>query len=77
VITLSFRAPIKVTNSAASSIRPPFVGSRTQIVEDIRTYQRLGVSHLIFDFACPSADAMLEQLHRFAEDVRPMVRGRP
>ncbi len=76
-ITLSFRAPIKFTDGAASGGRIPFVGTRDQIVEDIRTYQRLGVSHLIFDFAGPSADAIMEQLHRFAEDVRPAVRGRP
>ena len=76
-ITLSFRAPIKFTNGTVSGDRTPFIGSRDQIIEDIRTYQRLGVSHLIFDFAGPSADAILEQLHRFAEEVRPAVRGRP
>ncbi|HSD50187.1 MAG TPA: TIGR03619 family F420-dependent LLM class oxidoreductase, partial [Candidatus Methylomirabilis sp.] len=76
-ITLSFRAPIKFVNGAASGDRIPFVGTRDRIVEDIRTYQRLGVSHLIFDFAGPSLDAILEQLQRFAEDIRPAVRGRP
>jgi len=76
-ITLSFRAPIKFTDSAASAARTPFIGSRDQIVEDIRAYQRLGVSHLIFDFAGSSVDAIVEQLHRFAEEVRPAVRGRP
>jgi alkanesulfonate monooxygenase SsuD/methylene tetrahydromethanopterin reductase-like flavin-dependent oxidoreductase (luciferase family) len=76
-ITLSFRAPIRFTPGAASGTRTPFIGSRDQIVEDIRTYQRLGVSHLVLDFAGPSADAIAEQLHRFAEEVRPAVRGRP
>jgi alkanesulfonate monooxygenase SsuD/methylene tetrahydromethanopterin reductase-like flavin-dependent oxidoreductase (luciferase family) len=76
-ITLSFRAPIKFTDSAVSGARTPFIGSRDQIVEDIRAYQRLGVSHLIFDFAGSSVDAIVEQLHRFAEEVRPAVRGRP
>ena len=76
-ITLSFRAPIKFTNGAASGDRIPFVGTRDQIVEDIRMYQRLGVSHLIFDIAGPSVDSILEQLHRFAEEVRPAIRGRP
>jgi len=76
-ITLSFRAPIKFSYGAASGGRIPFVGTRDQIVEDVRTYQRLGVSHLVFDFAGHSADAILEQLHRFAEDVRPAFQGRP
>jgi probable F420-dependent oxidoreductase len=76
-ITLSFCAPIKFTDGAASTVRTPFIGSRDQIVEDIRAYQRLGVSHLIFDFAGPSVDAIVEQLHRFAEEVRPEFRARP
>ncbi len=76
-ITLSFRAPLKFTDGASSGTRAPLIGSRDQIIEDIRTYQRLGVSHLIFDFAGPSVDALLEQLHRFAEEVRPAIKGRP
>ena len=76
-IALSFRAPIKFTDAATSGARVPFIGSRDQIVEDIRTYQGLGVSHLIFDFAGTSVEAILEQLQRFAEEVRPALRGRP
>ncbi|HSB71219.1 MAG TPA: LLM class F420-dependent oxidoreductase [Candidatus Methylomirabilis sp.] len=76
-ITLSFRAPITFTDVGTSGARIPFIGSRDQIVEDIHTYQRLGVSHLIFDFAGTSVEAILEQLQRFAEEVRPALRGRP
>jgi len=76
-ITLSLRAPIRFTDGAASGARTPFIGSRDQIVEDIRAYQRLGVSHLIFDFAGSSVEAIVEQLHRFAEEVRPEFRARP
>lgn len=76
-ITLSFRAPIKFTDGAVPGARAPFIGPRDQILEDIRAYQRLGVSHLIFDFAGSSVDAIVEQLHRFAEEVRPEFRGRP
>lgn len=77
MITLSFRAPIRLSSGTASGTRTPFIGSRDQIVEDIQTYQRLGVSHLIFDFVGPSVEAILEDLHRFAEEVRPAVSGRP
>ena len=76
-ITLSFRAPLKFTNEAVSGARTPFIGSKNQIVGDIRTYQGLGVSHMIFDFAGSSVDAILEQLHRFAEEIRPEFRARP
>jgi probable F420-dependent oxidoreductase len=76
-IVLSFRAPLKFVDGAITGQRAPFIGTPETIVEDIRTYQRLGVSHLIFDFAGPSAEAIIEQLHRFVEEVRPAVRGRP
>jgi probable F420-dependent oxidoreductase len=76
-IALSFRAPLRFTDGGTPGSRTPFIGSRDQIVEDIRTYQRLGVSHLVFDVAGPSVEAILEQLQRFAEEVRPQFRGRP
>ena len=76
-ITLSFRAPILFTDGGTSGTRTPFIGSRDQIVEDIRTYQRLGVSHLVFDIAGTSVETILDQLQRFAEEVRPQFRGRP
>jgi alkanesulfonate monooxygenase SsuD/methylene tetrahydromethanopterin reductase-like flavin-dependent oxidoreductase (luciferase family) len=76
-ITLSFRVPLKFTDGASSGQRTPFIGTRDQIVEDIRAYQRVGVRHLIFDFGGPSVDAIVEQLHRFAEEVRSEFRSRP
>jgi len=76
-ITLSLRAPIRFADGAASGSRMPFIGSSDQIIEDIRTYQRLGVRHLIFDFGGASAEAIVAQLHRFAEEVKPAFRGRP
>jgi probable F420-dependent oxidoreductase len=76
-ITFSFRAPIRFADGAAAGSRSPFTGSSGQIIEDIRSYQRLGVRHLIFDFGGASAEAIVEQLHRFAEEVKPAFRGRP
>lgn len=76
-ITLSFRAPLRFTDGGGAGSGTPFIGSRDQMVEDILTYQRPGVSRLIFDFGGPSVEAVLEQLQRFAEEVRPAVRGRP
>ncbi len=76
-ITLSLRAPIRFTDGTAPGVRTPFIGSRDQIVEDIRAYARLGVRHLVFDFPGPTVEAIIEQLHRFAEEVRPQFRARP
>ena len=76
-ITLSLRAPIRFADGSVSGGRTPFAGSSAQIIEDIRTYQRLGVRHLVFDFGGNSVEAIVEQLHRFAEEIRPAFRGRP
>ncbi len=76
-ITLSLRAPLRFADGTGSGQRIPFVGTAQEIVEAVRVYQRLGVSHLVFDFAGSSVAALLEQLHRFAEEVQPAFKERP
>ncbi|MBI2000285.1 MAG: LLM class F420-dependent oxidoreductase [candidate division NC10 bacterium] len=69
-IALTFRASLAFTDKPPSP-RVPFVGSPTEILEDIRAYARLGVSHLVFGFRGPTVEALLEQLQRFALEIRP------
>jgi probable F420-dependent oxidoreductase len=68
-IALTFRASLVFTDKPPSP-RPPFIGSPAQIIEDIQAYARLGVSHLVFGFRGPTVQALLEQLERFAMEVR-------
>ena len=51
---------------AAGTDRRPFSGSPDQIAEDIATYERLGVSELIFDFRSETLAESLERMERFA-----------
>jgi probable F420-dependent oxidoreductase len=75
--TFSFRAPLQLTAAPLPAGRTPFQGTPEQILEDIHAYQRLGVSHLVFDIPGASLDAILLSLRRFAEEVRPRAQAGP
>ena len=49
--------------------RRPFTGSAQQIGDDIGTYEKLGVSELVFDFRSEQLSETLERMDRFAKTV--------
>jgi probable F420-dependent oxidoreductase len=67
-LTISYKAPLYDASDpvAAGADRRPFFGSPDQIAEDIATYERLGVSELIFDFRSETLAESLERMERFA-----------
>ena len=54
--------------------RPLFQGTAAEVIDDVRRYQTLGVSHIVFDPVRPDVKAALASIERFAHDVRPKVR---
>ncbi len=69
-ITISFKAPIYDPGVAvAGAERRPFTGAPDQILSDIRQYEELGVSELIFDFRRPDLTESLEQMDRFSKEI--------
>jgi hypothetical protein len=50
--------------------RRPFSGSSEQILDDIASFGRLGVSALIFDFRSESLGESLERMERFGPVIR-------
>ncbi|TML14925.1 MAG: LLM class F420-dependent oxidoreductase [Actinobacteria bacterium] len=53
---------------------PPGVGPVAKVVDDIARMAELGVHHLELAMPPgPTTEAILEQMHRFAEDVRPQL----
>jgi probable F420-dependent oxidoreductase len=62
-----FDMPAWSASTAESTVR----GTPSQCAEQIAAYLEAGVKHLVF---CP-CDYELEQLHRLAEDVLPLVAG--
>jgi probable F420-dependent oxidoreductase len=71
-LTISFKTPIYDTEVKDPEGRRPFSGSPEQVLQDVDTYARLGVSELIFDCRTERLDESLERLERFAALVRPV-----
>jgi probable F420-dependent oxidoreductase len=80
-LTISYKAPLyDVTQfgtleKQAGLERRPFSGTTAQVVEDIHTYARLGVSELIFDFRSDTLHHSLERMEHFATVIRPAAEG--
>jgi probable F420-dependent oxidoreductase len=70
-LTISFKTPVYDTEIQDPEGRRPFSGTPEQMLEDVDTYARLGVSELIFDCRTERLDESLERLERFAALVRP------
>jgi probable F420-dependent oxidoreductase len=78
-IVLSFRAPMEVRSSRAKTPagdRPLFQGTAAEVLGDVQRYQALGVSHMVFDPVRPDLRAVLDNIARFADEVRPKVARR-
>ena len=52
---------------------PALIGTAGQVAEDIRAYERVGVSHLVLGFRTTDGQQMLRQVERFAAEVRPRL----
>jgi probable F420-dependent oxidoreductase len=79
-VTLTVRVPMEVRPKAAKAPagdRPMFQGTATEVLADIRVYQALGVTHFVFDAAHPDLDSVLQNMDRFANDVRPKTGKTP
>ena len=69
-LTISYKAPLYDEGVPAGGVRRPFSGTRDQVVEDVATYARLGVTELIFDFRSEEPKESLERMERFAELIK-------
>ena len=75
-VTLTLRVPMEVrakTAKTPAGDRPMFQGTAADIRDDLRAYETLGVRHVIFDAAHPDLKSVLQNMERFAADVRPVV----
>jgi probable F420-dependent oxidoreductase len=78
-IALTFRAPLHVRPKRLkppAGARPLFQGTADEVVADLRRYQALGVSHVVFDATASDLAGVLANLDRFANDVRPKLKAR-
>ena len=74
-VTISLKAPLYDVSPAAEQQagleRRPFSGAPEQVIEDIATYGRLGVSELIVDFRRETLNDSLERIEHFASVIKP------
>ncbi len=76
-ITISYKAPVydPTSTTIGGAERRPFSGSVAEVVDDIRTWKKLGVSELIFDFRSEQLDDTLGRMERFATSVKRAADG--
>jgi probable F420-dependent oxidoreductase len=72
-LEITLLRPFQILDRPTGEPRRPLIGSAEQVAEDIRAYERLGVRHLVFGFRTTDGPAMLEQVERFAAEVRPRL----
>jgi probable F420-dependent oxidoreductase len=75
-VTLTLRVPMDVrpkATKAPGGDRPMFQGTVTEIIDDIGAYAALGVTHFVFDAAHADLKSVLQNMERFAADVRPKL----
>jgi hypothetical protein len=61
---------------APAGDRPLFQGTAAEVLGDLRRYEALGVSHVVFDPVRPELRSVLDNMARFADDVRPKLARR-
>jgi probable F420-dependent oxidoreductase len=79
-VRVAFRAPLDLWPSRgrppADAVERPLAGPPSKVIEDLRAYQRAGVSTFIFDFAASDPRGILEAMRRFIAEVRPALMRR-
>ena len=56
-----------------SGERRIFTGTPNQVADDIKTFEGLGVGHLLFGFQSDTVDESVERMERFTTKVRPLT----
>jgi probable F420-dependent oxidoreductase len=72
-IDLTLLRPFQLLQHIPAGSRRPLIGTPEQVAEDIRAYEAVGVSHLVLGFRTTDGQEMLEQVERFAAEVRPQL----
>ena len=70
---VSLRTGMDLTNSALPQNRLPMRGSPEQVAEDVIHYREAGLTYLVLEPRARDESEFLEQMERFAEEVRPRL----
>ena len=70
-IDVAMKAPLYDPQLADGPERRRFSGEPEQVLQDIRTYEDVGVNHIIFDIRSPDLNETTDRMAWFAEVVMP------
>ena len=78
-VALTLRVPMEVRPRRARAPggdRPLFQGTAAEVLADLRAYEALGVSHVVFDPTHQELARVLANMERFTDEVRPKLARR-
>jgi len=52
-----------------------FYGTREEIIEYIREFEKIGVSHIVFDLDVDNNEDMFHMIEEFSKDIMPLFKG--
>lgn len=70
--TISLRRNLEINNDKTISRDDTLRGSIDKIINGIKEYQHLGVSHLILHFLSGTEEGVLKTMRTFSKDIRPI-----
>jgi probable F420-dependent oxidoreductase len=68
---LAVKLPLVFQDGPPASGQLPTQGRPRDVVDGIRRYQDIGVSHMVLDFVPETVPVALDTMERFAQEVRP------
>ena len=75
-VGVAFRAPLSLRKDPEPAGRRLLTGAPGQVVDDIKSYRDVGVSHMVFDVLTNDAAEIEGTMERFAHGVQPHIAWR-
>lgn len=72
-LTITLRAGLALPTSPGGAGRRALQGTPDEIVEDLRRFKALGVSHVLMEPSYRETDRMIRTFETFAREIRPRV----
>jgi probable F420-dependent oxidoreductase len=72
-LDITLLRPMQILDRPADGPRRALIGSAEQVAEDLRAYEQVGVNHVVLGFRTTHGQEMLQQVERFAAEVKPQL----
>ncbi len=72
-LTITLRAGLALRTSPGGADRPALQGTPDEIVEDLRRFKTLGVSHVLMEASYRDPAHMIRTFETFAREIRPRL----